>query len=197
MQTNKQTNKALTRMGQRRKHQYSNTWRNRTDNQSRARNFFTTGHHQKTAPVNNNITTLASAQTVEALVENNVSTLVVHDPDIEGKTLAVYDPDAKRDQIDDQKENKRDWLTQHVNRLLISRYYSEALSSPLPSEWNGRGGTFGSINIVFPSLSLNLIKSVVKETYEGGNRGNTYMGFRKKRNSKALTLSLIGLCMRE
>ena len=68
-----------------------------------------------------------------------------------------------------------------MNRLLISRYYSEALSSPPPCEWNGRGSIFGTIDSVFPSLSLNLIKSVVKETYESEVSGNKYTGLRKEK----------------
>ena len=75
--------------------------------------------------------------------------------------LVVYNPDV----VDDPKEITRDWLSQHVNRLLISRYYSEALSSPPSCEQNRCSGTFGLINSVFPTLSLNLIKSVLTEMY--------------------------------
>ena len=149
IKTNKQTNKALTEVVKQRKREYACIQRNRTYNQSRARNFFNPQPQPLAitaeAPVENNITTLALTDIVEAPVENNTTTLVVYDPDIEA------------DQIDDQNEINRDWLAQHVNRLLISRYYSEALSSPPPCEWNGRGGTFGRINSVFPSLSLKLI----------------------------------------
>ena len=80
---------------------------------------------------------------------------------------------------EDKIEGERVWLTQHVNRLLISRYYSEALSSPPPCEWSGYGGTFGIINAVYPSLSLNLIKSIVKDTYVCESEGMKYTGVRK------------------
>ena len=156
IKTSKQTNKALTKMTKR---------RTRKNNLTRSRNFSVNAQNPQQqplaitveAPVANIIpTTLALAETVEAPVENNVTTLVVFDPDMEAD-------DA--DQIDNQNETKRDCLLQHVNRLLISRYYSEALSSPPSCERNSRGGTFGMINSVFPSLSLNPIKSVVKEAY--------------------------------
>ena len=94
--------------------------------------------------------------------------------------LVVYNPDV----VDDPKEITRDWLSQHVNRLLISRYYSEALSSSPLCEWNLRGGTFALINRVFPSLSRNLIKSVVTETYLLENDGKKYVGSRKKKRTQ-------------
>ena len=53
-----------------------------------------------------------------------------------------------------------------------------ALSSPPPCQWNRYSGTFGTINNIFPSLSLNVIKEA---TYAKQNRGEKYMGLQKER----------------
>ena len=111
--------------------------------------------------------------------------------------LVVYNPDIKTDVVDDQKKSTRDWLSQHVNSLLISRYYSEALSSPPLCEWNLCGGTFSLINRVFPTLSLNLTKSVVTETYWLEMKGKNIWDHEKTENIKERTLFLIRPYMRE
>ena len=67
--------------------------------------------------VNGIPTTFVLGDKVKTPVKNNVATHVMFDPD---------------------NETKWDGLLQHVNRLLISRYYSEALSSPPSSKWNSR-----------------------------------------------------------
>ena len=112
----------------------------------------------------------------------------------------MFDPDMEADdadQIDNQNETKRGWLSQHVDILIISRYEPEVLSSPPSCEWNSHGGTFGMINSVFPSLSLNLIKSVVKETYELENEGQKIQDYEKIGNTEVHTLFLIRLYMSE
>ena len=151
-------------MTKRRRKVTPSTRRNRKDNLFRATTYFTNVHRQspqvqplaltvEAPPVDNGVSTLALTETVEAPLPD-----LIHE---------------------DEKEGKRDWLTQHVNRLLISRYYSDALSSPPPCEWTGYGGTFGIINTVYPSLSLNLIKSIVKDTYACESEGMKYIGVRK------------------
>ena len=52
----------------------------------------------------------------------------------------------------------RDWLTQHVNRLLISRYYSIAIELTPPNLWHGWEGTIAHIEKIFPSESCKKIR---------------------------------------
>ena len=82
----------------------------------------------------------------------------------------------------------RDWLEQEINRLLISAQWSRVLGSPPMCEWKGVNGAFSQISHVFPDLSLNLIKKVVRETWECEIRGEEYNARRKNREFKGLTL---------
>ena len=60
--------------------------------------------------------------------------------------------------LEDEETYNTDWLTQHVNRLLVSRYYSMALGSPPRNLWHKQGGTISLIRKTFPSESRHKIK---------------------------------------
>ena len=74
-----------------------------------------------------------------------------------------------------------DWMEQEINRLLVSAQYTRVLNSPPKCDWKGVDGTFAQISHLFPELSLNLIKRVVKETFECESRGKQYDAKRKER----------------
>ena len=59
--------------------------------------------------------------------------------------------------VEDEETHNTDWLTQHVNRLLVSRYYSKALGSPPRNLWHKQGGTISLIRKTFPSESRHKI----------------------------------------
>ena len=82
--------------------------------------------------------------------------------------------------VEDEETHNTDWLTQHVNRLLVSRYYSKALGSPPRNLWHGQGGTISLIRKTFPSESCHKIKKVIQETYDLEQEGNKYTGERKE-----------------
>ena len=79
-------------------------------------------------------------------------------------------------------------MEQEINCLLISAQFSRVLGSPPMCEWKGVNGAFSQISHVFPDLSRNLIKKVVRETWECEIRGEEYNARRKIENIMGLTL---------
>lgn len=101
--------------------------------------------------------------------------------------IAVGLEDSDED-LEAEGTANRDWLTQHVNRLLISRYYSIALEFAPPNSWHGQGGTIAYIKKTFPSESRKKIKKIVRETYYLKLDNGEYTGKRKERQFKGAHL---------
>ena len=101
--------------------------------------------------------------------------------------IAVDLEDSDED-LEAEGTANRDWLTQHVNRLLISRYYSIALEFAPPNSWHGQGGTIAHIKKIFPSESRTKIKKIVRETYYLRLDNREYTGERKERQFKGAHL---------
>ena len=101
--------------------------------------------------------------------------------------IAVDLEDSDED-LEAEGTANHDWLTQHVNRLLISRYYSIALEFAPPNSWHGQGGTIAHIKKTFPSESRKKIKKIVRETYYLKLDNKEYTGERKERQFKGAHL---------
>ena len=86
------------------------------------------------------------------------------------------------------KRDKGSWLDQHVNRMLVSRYYTEVLNSPPKREWKGSNGTISLIRTFLPSISYGKIMQVLNETAICESKGEKYNGMRKNREHKGAYL---------
>ena len=154
----------------------------------RARNHFS----QIANTVAGNTTTRydTDTQILDRLVADPCEVLVIHrdTPILDGRLAACPDlcssSDEDLDEDLDDETVSPNWMTQHLNRLLVSAQYSRAYGSPPKWEWRGRDGTFAQISRVFPDASRSMIKSVVRETFDCERIGVTYKSLQKDREFK-------------
>ena len=158
----------------------------------RARNHFA----QIANTVAGNTTTRydTDTQILDRLVAAPCEVLAIHrdTPILDGRLAACPDlcssSDEDLDEDLDDETVSPSWMTQHLNRLLVSAQYSRAYGSPPKWEWRGRDGTFAQISRVFPDVSRAMIKRVVRETNDCERMGVKYTGMQKNREFKGLHL---------
>ena len=79
-------------------------------------------------------------------------------------------------------------MDQHVNRMLVSRYFTEVLNSPPKREWKGINGTISLIRTFLPSISYGKIMQVLNETAICESKGEKNDGMQKNREHKGAYL---------
>ena len=108
------------------------------------------------------------------------------DPPLPPPLLLTNGPEEE--EVSPLQRNLGSWLDQHVDRMLVSRYYTEVLKSPPKREWRGKHGTFSLIRVAIPSISYGKIMMVVIETAECELKGEKYNGVQKDREHKGAYL---------
>ena len=91
------------------------------------------------------------------------------------------------EEVDDPLRDLGSWLDHHIDRILISRYFTEVSKSPPKREWKGKGGTLSLIRATLPNILYGEIVQVVSDTTICESKRKKYNSLRKNENTRGIT----------